>query len=95
MQVVIGVLRITLFLSESGSLKGKRRILRSIKDRLRSQFNVSVAEVGYQDLWQKAELAVALAATDREFADRVLQTILGKVESWRLAEVIDVEVEIL
>jgi uncharacterized protein YlxP (DUF503 family) len=93
--VVIGVLRITLFLSESGSLKGKRRILRSIKDRLRSQFNVSVAEVGYQDLWQKAELAVALAATDREFADRVLQTILGKVESWRLAEVIDVEVEIL
>ena len=93
--MVIGVLRITLFLSESGSLKGKRRILRSIKDRLRSQFNVSVAEVGYQDLWQKAELAVALAATDREFADRVLQTILGKVESWRLAEVIDVEVEIL
>ena len=95
MPVVIGVLRLTLFLSESGSLKGKRRILRSIKDRLRSQFNVSVAEVDYQDLWQKAQLAIALAATDREFADSVLQTILSKVESWRLAEIIDVEVEIL
>ncbi|MCJ7499153.1 DUF503 domain-containing protein [bacterium] len=92
--MVIGVLRLTLFLSESGSLKGKRRILRSIKDRLRSQFNVSVAEVDYQDLWQKAELAIALAATDRVYADKVLQTILGKVESWRLAEVIDVQVEI-
>jgi len=93
--VVIGVLRLTLHLPESGSLKGKRRILRSIKDRLRSQFNVSVAEVDYQNLWQKAEIAVALAATDREYADKVLQTILNKVESWRLAEIIDVQVEIL
>ena len=93
--MVIGVLRLTLYLPESGSLKGKRRILRSIKDRLCSQFNVSVAEVDYQDLWQKADLSVALAATDREYADKVLQTILGKVESWRLAEIIDVEVEII
>ena len=93
--VVIGVLRLTLFISESGSLKGKRRVLRSIKDRLRSQFNVSVAEVGFQDLWQKTEIAIALASTDREYADRVLQTILGKVESWHLAEIIQVEVEII
>ena len=93
--MVIGVLRLILHLPESGSLKGKRRILRSIKDRLRSQFNVSVAEVDYQDKWQKAELAIVLAATDREYADKVLQTILGKMESWRLAEVIDVEVEII
>jgi len=93
--VVIGVIRLTLFLPESGSLKGKRRILKSIKDRLRSQFNVSVAEVDHQDLWQKAGLAVVLAAADRQFADRVLQTILAKVESWRLAEVIEVEVEII
>ena len=93
--MVIGVLRLTLYLPESGSLKGKRRYLRSIKDRLRSQFNVSVAEVGYQDKWQKSELAVALAATDRDYADKVLQTIIGKVESWRLAEVLDVEVEII
>ena len=93
--MVIGVLRLTLFLSESSSLKGKRRILKSIKDRLRSQFNVSVAEVDYQDLWQKAELAIALAATDRKYADKVLQTILGKVESWHIAEIIDVQVEII
>ncbi|UCF88917.1 MAG: DUF503 domain-containing protein [bacterium] len=93
--MVVGVLRLTLYMSESGSLKGKRRILRSIKDRLRSQFNVSVAEVDHQDLWQKAELAIALAAADRDYADKVMQTILGKVESWHLAEVIDVQMEII
>ena len=93
--MVIGVLRLTFFIPESGSLKGKRRVLRSIKDRLRSRFNVSVAEINHHDLWQKAEIAVALAACDREYADRVLQKILGKVESWRLAEVVDVEMEIL
>ena len=93
--VTVGVLRLTLFIPESGSLKGKRRVLRSLKDRLRSQFNVSVAEVDYQDLWQKAEVAVALVSSDREHADKVLQTILGKVESWHLAEVVNVEMEIL
>ncbi len=93
--MVIGVLRLTLYLPESGSLKGKRRVLRSLKDRLRSQFNVSVAEVDHQNLWQKSEVAVAIAATDRDYADKVLQTILGKVESWRLAEVVDVEMEII
>lgn len=89
------MLRLTLYIPESGSLKGKRRVLRSLKDRLRSQFNISVAEIGCHDLWQKAEIAVALVASDREYADKVLQTILNKVESWRLAEVIDVEMEII
>lgn len=93
--VNIGVLRLTFYIPESGSLKGKRRVLRSLKDRLRSQFNVSVAEIDYQDLWQKSEVAVAMVASDRDFVDQVLQTILNKVESWRLAEVVNVEMEIL
>jgi uncharacterized protein YlxP (DUF503 family) len=93
--MIVGTLRLTLFIPESGSLKGKRRVLRSIKDRLRSQFNVSVAETDHHDLWQKTEVAVALVASDRDYADKVLQSILSKVESWRLAEVVDVEMEIL
>lgn len=93
--MVVGVLTLSLHIPESGSLKSKRRVLRSLKDRLRSGFNVSVAEVGSQDLWQRSEVAVALVATDRDHADRQLQTILGKVESWRLAEVIDVHLEII
>ncbi|MFV1956336.1 MAG: DUF503 domain-containing protein [bacterium] len=91
----IGILKLTLYIPESGSLKGKRRVLRSLKDRLKNQFNVSVAEVDHHDLWQKATVAVALVTTDRRHADKSLQKILGKVESWGLAEIIDVSTEIL
>ncbi len=66
-----------------------------MKDRLRSQFNVSVAEVEFQELWQKAGIAVVIVSPDRAYADGALQKILNKVESWRLAEVMDVEVEII
>ena len=93
--MVVGVIKLTLFLPESGSLKTKRRVLRSLKDRLRSQFNVSVAEVDHQNLWQKATVAVALVTGDRKHADSSLQKILNSAESYRLAEIIGVETEIL
>ena len=93
--MVIGTLKVTLYIPESGSLKSKRRVLRSLKDRLRAQFNVSVAEVEYHDLWQKAAVAVALVSRDRKHADQSLQKILNRIESYRLAEVIGVEREIL
>ncbi len=93
--LVIGVLKLSLYIPESGSLKGKRKVIKSLKDRLRSQFNVSVSEVDKQDLWQRADVAVVIVSPDRVHVDRVLQTILGKVESWRLAEVIEVEMEII
>ena len=92
--MVIGVLKVTLYIPESGSLKSKRRVLRSFKDRLRSQFNVSVAEVEHHDLWQKAAIAVAVVSRDRNHADKSLQNILNRIESYRLAEVIGVEMEV-
>ena len=93
--MVIGTLKVTLYIPESGSLKSKRRVLRSLKDRLRGQFNVSVAEVDHHDLWQKAAVAIALVTNDRKHADQSLQTILNRIESYRLAEVVGVEMEIL
>lgn len=93
--IIVGVLTFTLLIPGSGSLKEKRRVVRSFKDRLRSRFNVSVAETGSQNLWQRAEIGVALASGDREFAGKVLGEILEHVDSWRLAEVIDVQMEIL
>ncbi len=91
----IGILKLTLYIPESGSLKDKRRVLRSLKDRLKNKFNVSVAEVDHHDLWQKATVAVALVTRDRRHADESLQKILNKVESWGLAEIIDISTEIL
>ncbi len=76
-------------------MKDKRRVLRSLKDRLRNKFNVSVAEVDDHDLWQKATVAIALVTGDRRHADEVLQKILNTVESWGLAEITGVLTEIL
>jgi uncharacterized protein YlxP (DUF503 family) len=54
-----------------------------------------VAEVEFQELWQKAGIAVVIVSPDRIYADGALQKILNRVESWHLAEVMDVEVEII
>jgi uncharacterized protein YlxP (DUF503 family) len=56
-------------------LKEKRAVVRSLKERLKHRFNVSVAETGHQDVWTRAELTVALVATDGRFAGTVLDTI--------------------
>jgi hypothetical protein len=54
------------------SLKEKRSVLRSLRDRLRAKFNVSVAETAYQDVHTRAQLTIALVATDAGFAESVL-----------------------
>ncbi len=55
------------------SLKDKRTIVKSLKDRMHNRFNVSVAETAHQDLWQRAELTAAVASTDRRHAESVLR----------------------
>ena len=69
----LGVLTLELMLDESHSLKDKRHVVKGLKDRLRSRYNVSVAEIGYQDLWQRGLVAVATVGSDRGVAEGVLQ----------------------
>ena len=66
------MLRIELFIPESGSLKSKRFAVKSIKERLKSRFNVSVAEVDNADKWQRASLGVAAVANETKFIEKVL-----------------------
>ena len=73
--MIIGVLNIDLFIPDSNSLKAKRCTIKSIKDRLRNRFNVSVAEVEYTDKWQRATLGVALVSNETKY----IESILGKV----------------
>ncbi len=61
-----------LSLPECGSLKDKRRVVKSLKDRIRGRFNVSVAETPYQDVWTRAQLSAVLVTTDGALADSVL-----------------------
>jgi uncharacterized protein YlxP (DUF503 family) len=92
--VTIALLSLELFLPMSQSLKDKRMVLRRLKDRL-GAFNVSVAEVAHQDLWQRAGLAVATVATSDEMADKTLTSVLNEIERLEPGLVTASEVEFL
>ena len=71
----VGVLTLELRLENSHSLKEKRHVVESLKARLRHKFNVAVAEIEYQDLWQRAAVAAVTVSPDRAHAERVLQSV--------------------
>src|SRR5207302_2782074 len=71
----IGVLTLELRLEDAHSLKEKRHVVQSLKDRLRSKFNVAVAEIDYQDLWQRAAVAAVTVSSDHVHAEKVLRSV--------------------
>ena len=71
----VGVLTLELHIEGAQSLKDKRHTVKSLKDRLRSKFNVAVAEIDYQDLWQRALIAAVTVSSDRTRAEQVLQLV--------------------
>ncbi len=93
--MVVGALMLTLHLPESGSLKAKRKVVRSITDRVRARFNAAAAEVGANDLWQRIELGFAVCGNQTSFVGRQLDEIGRFVERLALAEVVDVRIEVL
>jgi len=76
--MIVGLLSIEIFIPGSSSLKDKRMVLKSLKDRAHKKFNVSVAETAYQDKWQRALLGFALVAEKEKF----VQEALNKLFSW-------------
>jgi hypothetical protein len=80
-KIAIGVARVVLHLPESGSLKSKRQVISGLLRRLRQELKVAAAEVGEQDRWQLAELAVATLSSDGRQADRVLAAALSFIEA--------------
>ena len=91
--VVVGVLEIKLALFESRSLKDKRRVVNSLKDRLRNKFNVSVAEVDGQELLQTAYLAVAQVSGDARYVRGSLQQVVNAVQRFAGAQLTDYSIE--
>ena len=93
--MVVGVCTVELLIPESQSLKEKRQVLHSLKDRLRGKFNISLAEVDGQDLWQKAVLGMACVANDGTHAEQVLEQVLNVMKSMPAIEVVRVHRELL
>ncbi len=91
--MVVGVLKLTLFLPENHSLKGKRGVLRKIKARLTNEFNVSVCECEEHDLWQRAVIGVSQVGTDKGYVDGTMRHVVRFVEDLHVAEVGEEEVQ--
>ncbi len=94
-EMVVGLLHIRLVIRSARSLKDKRRVVKSLKDRIRNKFNASAAEVGSLDVHQVAELGVAVVANDRAYVNSVLSQIGNLARGARGAEVAACDMEIL
>ena len=84
-----------ILVRDAMSLKDKRRVVRSLRDRIRNDFNVSISEVDAQNLRQTAVLGAALATNDRAFADQVLAKVVDLVRRTPGAQLVGYETEIL
>lgn len=94
--MTIGILRLQLHLPGCSSLKEKRGRLQPLMTKLRREFNLSVAEVEHQDVWQNAGIACALVSNDRRHVDSSLQRVLRWLEAnWPDVQVVDDEVELI
>ncbi len=92
----VGVCRIKLRLPENLSLKGKRRVLKSITTRVSNKFNVSIAEVGDQNLWQLATLGICCVSNNSRYTNEVLSKVVDFVVNSRFeVEILNYEIEIL
>ena len=92
--MIVGLLTVEMHVPGSRSLKDKRMVLRRVKDRLK-KFNVAVAEVEHQDLWQRAALAVVTVSTDQDHADRELAAAAEEIERVEPGLVTRTEIEFL
>jgi len=93
--MVIGVCQLELLIHENASLKGKRQVLKSLIQRARQRFNISIAEVEDQDLWQKAVLGICAVGNDQQFINSTLDRVVNFIEQAQLAEVADSTLEFI
>jgi len=92
----VGVCKIRLRLPENSSLKGKRQVVKSILSRIRNKFNVSVAEIDDNELWQIATIGISCISNNKRYTNKVLSRVVDFVVGSRLeAEMLDYEIEIL
>ncbi len=93
--MIVGAALIELHVHGSHSLKAKRGVVKSLSARLRNKFNVSVAEVGGQDTWQRAVLGLSACGSDPLRVRQILERAIDFVEAQHLAEVRETDIEIL
>ena len=93
--MVIGICRLTFVLHDNHSLKGKRHVLKPMMEKVKSRFNVSVAEVGDNDLWLRAEVGISVVGNDRAYANSVLDNVIEFIDGLHMAELTAHSIEII
>ncbi len=93
--MVVGLVKITLRLHDCRSLKGKRKVVKSMIGRIQNRFNVSAAEVGANDIHQRAEIGFAMVGNTGRRVNARLDKLLNMAHGLALAEIIDSEMEII
>ena len=93
--MVVGICRLDLRIRENNSLKGKRRILQRIIERVKNKFNVSIAEVGNHDLWQSSQIGFCMVGNDKRFINSALDKIIYFIEEINIAEITKSDIEII
>ncbi len=91
----IGLLTLEIHIPDARSLKDKRQVLRSLKDRLRGQFNVAVAELDHQDLWQRALVGVVSLSGDEEHLHQFFRAVIEESERLLGRDLVSHELEVL
>ncbi|MBI5664789.1 MAG: DUF503 domain-containing protein [Nitrospirae bacterium] len=93
--MIVGLLTLDLHIFESHSLKEKRFVIKSITDRIKNKFNVSVAEVDANDLWQRSVIGIAFVSNETVMVNKVFEQIKNLVISVHSVELLDSQMELL
>jgi len=92
--MVVGTLAIRLVIPGARSLKQKRSALKSVKDRLRNRFNISVSEIDSHDVWQSCTLGVAMVGGDGKHVNAVLSNVVEAIKRFHQVQLVDYELEL-
>ena len=93
--MIVGLLSLELYISEAHSLKEKRIVIKSLKDRIKNKFNVSIAEVDANDLWQRSVLGVACVANETKVVNQILNRVMDIVLKTHSVELLHSRMEML
>jgi len=91
--MIVAAARLTMVIPENDSLKGKRKVVKSLIEKARHKFDAAIAEVGDNDLWQRAQVGIALVGNDSQLLAARMQQIVKFIENQYMVEIIDSQVE--
>jgi hypothetical protein len=93
--MIVGICHLDVIIPENHSLKGKRQVIKRVIDRVKNRFNISIAEVGDNELWQRSQLGMSLVGNDRKFINSYLDRVVNFIEAMNIVHIAHSELEIL